>query len=60
MKIAIAYSTKDKTFCVTSVEIAQAMMFMGNEHGFNRIVIFPQSGVVQMRNAMLANGFSSI
>ena len=57
---AIAYSTKNKTFCVTSEEIAQAMLFMGNPYGFNRAKTFPQSSVATMSDVMKANGFKSI
>jgi hypothetical protein len=59
-QVAIAYSTKDKTFAITSVEIAQAMLFMGNEYGFNRATTCSQSGVVNMREVFEKNGFRMI
>jgi len=57
---AIAYSTHEKIFCVTSPEIAQAMLFMGNAYGFNRVSTFPQSSVAHMRDVMEKNEFKSI
>jgi hypothetical protein len=57
---AIAYSTENKTFCITSPEIAKAMLFMGNPHGFNRATEFPSSSVNQMREVMELNGFQII
>ena len=57
---AIVYSTQSKTFCITSLEIAQAMLFMGNEYGFNRATSFPQSSVAEMRDVFEANGFTHI
>lgn len=59
-KCAIAYSTGNKTYCVTSPEIAQSMLFMGNPHGFNRASVFPQSSVSHMNDVMKKNGFVSI
>jgi HKD family nuclease len=56
----IVYSTQNKTFCITSLEIAQAMLFMGNEHDFNRATSFPQSSVAEMRDTFEANGFTHI
>ena len=60
MKQAIAYSTKNKTYCITSIEIAQAMLFMGNPHGFNRATTFPASSSNQMASVMESNGFKLI
>lgn len=57
---SIAYSTTQKTFCVTSPENAQSMLFMGNPHGFNRATTFPQSRVADMREIMEKNKFTSI
>ena len=57
---AIAYCTNTKTYCVTSLEIAQAMLFMGNEYGFTRAKSFPHSGIEQMKQTMKANGFKEI
>jgi hypothetical protein len=57
---AIAYSTENKTFAITSPEIAKAMLFMGNPYGFNRAKEFPSSSVAQMREVMELNGFQII
>jgi outer membrane receptor for monomeric catechols len=60
MKQAIAYSTKNKTYCITSIETAQAMLFMGNPYGFNRATTFPASSANQMASVMESNGFKLI
>ena len=57
---AIAYSTQNKTFCVTSPEIAKAMLYMGNPYGFNRANEFPSHSVAHMRDTMEANGFKQL
>tara|TARA_R110000868_G_scaffold277047_1_gene536907 strand:- start:505 stop:708 length:204 start_codon:yes stop_codon:yes gene_type:complete len=57
---AVAYNTTEKTYCITSEEIAQAMLFMGNQYGFNRAKVFPQKEVATMNELMKQNGFKSI
>ena len=55
---AIAFSTKNKTYAVVEPALAQAMLFCGNPHGFNRATTFPDSGEQGMRRVMEANGYS--
>jgi len=57
---AAIYSTKEKTFCFVSVELAQAMLAMGNPHGFNRACTFPTNNADEMRACFAANGFKEI
>ena len=57
---AIAYNTADKTFAVVSTELAKAMLYTGNPHGFNRAVEFPDSGESFMRERMKANKYTEI
>ena len=57
---AVAYNTTDKTYCITSEEIAQSMLFIGNQYGFNRAQVFPQRKVATMNTVMKQNGFKSI
>lgn len=58
--IAIVYNTTEKTFSLVSTELARAMLFMGNPHGFNRAVTGPESGRNQMVSVMIENGFKKI
>lgn len=59
-KAAIAYNTNTKQYCVTSEDVAKSMLYMGNEYGFNRVTVFPQSSIPHMNDVMKANGFAPV
>jgi len=54
---AIVFNPQTKIFAVVSADLAKAMIFMGNNEGFNRATEFPASSTEHMTSVFIANGF---
>jgi len=58
--LAIAYSTTNKTFAIVSQDLARAMIFMGNPHGFDRAKNLKNSEKKQFLGILAENKYKEL